>query len=477
MSLQTGGRRNRQQKREEKRAFRIKVIKAASLCLICGIAIYGVFVLAHPAAAPDTLEPKARSSAAETPDAEAAKYAVVLSETTAAPMPLRADFSPWSAVSLPFKSSVPRVSTMPTPAPAPTPYALRSATIRTLGDFVIHEPVFRAAKIEGNGTYDFAPMLEMVKHVISGADYTVANVDGSLGGPGERGYQGYPRFNTPPALMQALAECGVDMLTLANNHALDEYFDGLKATIENCEKYGLDHVGGARTPEEHDKPVIIEIAGISVGFLNYTFGTNAMERFCNKNVIRYGINYISKAYFKRDARALRDAGAEVIVAYMHWGDEYNRKANASQKANARKLAEAGVDVIVGGHPHVVQSPIEWIKAKQEDGTSKQTLCVYSIGNFLSNQPQRYRDGGIVFEFTIQEIREGAFEMRSPKYIPTYYWRRGSEKKGLTIRVVACGEWMEERPEGMNDDSYARLKQIWGETHSLLGDNAAEISIN
>jgi poly-gamma-glutamate synthesis protein (capsule biosynthesis protein) len=274
-----------------------------------------------------------------------------------------------------------------------------------------------------------------------------------------------------------LIECGVDMLTLANNHALDEYFDGLKATIDNCEKKGLDFVGGARTQEEHDAPVIKEIAEISVGFLNYTYGTNSMERFCNKNATKYGVNYSKGADFKRDAKALRDAGAEVIVAYMHWGEEFNRKANTFQKTTAKKLAEAGVDVIVGGHPHVVQSPIEWVKAKREDGTTKQTLCVYSIGNFLSDQPKRYRDAGIVFDFTIQEIREGKFEIQSPKYIPTFYWRRGNEKKGYTIRVVACGEWLEERPEGMNDESYTRLKQIWGETSSLLGENIAEISIN
>ena len=327
------------------------------------------------------------------------------------------------------------------------------------------------------GCYRFGRYFAHIAEQLQDADLTVVNVEGSMGGMGDLGYTGYPSFNTPPSLLSALKACGVDMLTLANNHSLDEYFDGLKGTMDNCDKYGLAFVGAARTRQERETPVVKEIEGISVGFLNYTMNTNGMEKYCSEDAVQFGIWYARNASFKRDVAALRGAGADVVVAYMHWGTEYELKPDSSQKSLARRLTEAGVDVIIGSHPHVVQKPIEWLSAKLDDGSTHRCLCVYSLGNFLSNQPRRLRDSGIVFEFTIQETRENEFEITSPRYIPTYYWRRGSETKGLTIRIVSVGEWLDKRPEGMDDDSYGRLKQVWRQTRELLGEKVAVMAAN
>ena len=204
--------------------------------------------------------------------------------------------------------------------------------------------------------------------------------------------------------------------------------------------------------------------------------TDGMEQYVSDDAKRIAIYYIKYADFNSDVRALREAGAEFVIAYLHWGNEYERKENSTQRSTARKLAAAGADVIVGSHPHVTQ-PIAWVEAKNGNGETKRTLCAYSLGNFISNQPEQHRDTGIIFRFTIQETAPGEFEVTDPAYIPTYYWRRGSEKTGIVARIVSVGEWLEAPPEGMNETSYKRLKQIWSETKKLVGDKAALVSAN
>lgn len=375
------------------------------------------------------------------------------------------------AVSDPEAASVPTAEPLQTVEASVPSTGLRSATIRSIGDFVIHEPIYKSAKQE-DGSYDFIPMLSYIKESMGDADYTVANVDGPMGGAGSRGYKGYPQFNTPPHLMLALLDAGVDMLTLANNHALDTYFDGLKAEIENCITCGMDYVGAARTQEEHDTPVIKEINGIRIGFLNYTESTNTMEKYSDEAASIYGLNIARKADFDADVQAARNAGAEVVVAYMHWGTEYQRTPDSNEQSYAKKLVAAGCDVIIGGHPHVVQ-PAYWLTGtRNSDGGEQRTLCLCSMGNFLSDQRAQYRDGGIIFEFTIQEVSAGQFEIISPKYVPTYVWRTGDDSSGYTYRVVPCGPYLNSAPDGMSGSDHARLVEVWQETVEQMNTGTA-----
>ncbi|MEA5067989.1 MAG: CapA family protein, partial [Christensenellaceae bacterium] len=287
--------------------------------------------------------------------------------------------------------------------PAPTASAgNRAITIRAIGDIVAHVPILKAAYVRESKTYDFSPMLELIADSMGAADYTVINVDGPM--PGRKfinGYKGYPQFNTPPFLLDALRDAGVDMLTLANNHALDTYFDGLKATIDNVEKAGLDHIGTYRTQEEYDTPFVKEIGGIKVGFLNCATATNGMAKKSDPLASQFGLRMVSNSNAANDIAALRAAGAEAVVVFMHWGEEYLREVPSKLKKMAKNLVAAGADVVVGGHQHVVL-PSEWLEVKGADGSQRRGLVLYSMGNFLSDQRARYRDSGIIFEFTLRD---------------------------------------------------------------------------
>ncbi|MBQ3078958.1 MAG: CapA family protein [Clostridia bacterium] len=354
---------------------------------------------------------------------------------------------------------------------------LRTATIRTLGDFVIHDSVFLSAERASGetGSYDFSPMLQDVWDEIGNADLTAANIDGCLGGIEVFGrYTGYPQFVTPESLLTPLRSSGVDMLTLSNNHMLDGWYDGLLATIENVENAGFLHTGANRTQEERDTPVIFNVNGIQIGFLNYTQYLNSMDRASglDKRAMAFGVNAISNSDMYEDARRMRDEGAEVIVCFMHWGKEYNRTPDGNQLAYAKRLVECGVDVIIGGHPHTVQRA-EYLTGTNQFGEEQKTLCVYSLGNFLSDQRQRYRDGGVIFDFTIREQEDGSFEIENPRYMPVWVWKTGTNDKNYEYRVMNIADYLSSKPKGMSDKDYKTMIQSYNDSVYIMETGIGE----
>ena len=359
---------------------------------------------------------------------------------------------------------------------------LRTATIRTMGDFVIHTEVFHSAKRLAKATnyeypYNFAPMLDPVWDVIGNADFTVTNVDGCLGGESAHkyGYRGYPQFNTPQYILCALRDSSVDMLTLANNHMLDGWFDGLMKTIENVEYMGLKHVGASRTQEERNSPVIYEINGIKVGFLNYTEDLNTMDQQpkLDKRAMQFAVHAVKNSDCKVDAKTLRDAGADVIVCFMHWGTEYSLEPDRDQKTLAQKLVECGVDVIIGGHPHVVQRA-EWLTGTNQFGERQETLCLYSLGNFLSFQREQYKDGGIIFDFTIQEQADGSFRIINPGYLPTWVWLTGNSDDNYNFQVLNIADYINNPPATMTNTDYQKMLQSYNDSVAAMSKGVGSL---
>ncbi len=335
---------------------------------------------------------------------------------------------------------------------------LRSCRIRAVGDLMVHKKQLEIAK-QADGSYDFHPQYALIADSLADADYTIANLETTIGQYENRPYSGFPMFNTPESLLDAVKDAGVDFLTLANNHMLDRYFEGMVKTADNVEAWGFDFGGANRTPQEKEKLNIVEVNGIRLGFLCYTQMTNGMEDWSNAAVKEYGVNYLRKADLPGEVAALRQAGADVVIAIPHWGEEYFRRPQSYIVTWAKKMVAAGVDVVLGSHPHMVQ-PVEFVEAEGHRG-----LVAYSLGNFIDNMLKRYTDSGIILEFTVQETQDGGFAITNVGIVPVYCW-----KQDANIQTVASLKYLDEPPEGMSSGTWQRMKDSYWELRDLIDDS-------
>ncbi len=304
-----------------------------------------------------------------------------------------------------------------------------TATVLNTGDILIHENVLNGAR-QDDGSYSFAEFYKVAKPYITAADYAVVNLEVTLGGEEAGKYRGYPSFNTPDSLLDYVKADGFDMLLTANNHSLDTGLAGLKRTVQQIKASGLDFLGTKETTADPTY-VIKDINGIKIGMVCYTYGTNSAANGAGEF-----INYFSSANlpaFYTEAQAVIDDmkqnGAEAIVFYMHWGDEYHTTPNTYQKAAAQSLCNMGVDVIVGAHPHVLQ-PIELIHSEDSQNT---TVCLYSMGNSISNQrivemtgvcETGHTEDGVLFSYTFTKDADGEVSLTAVDIIPTWVDRWG-----------------------------------------------------
>jgi poly-gamma-glutamate synthesis protein (capsule biosynthesis protein) len=229
--------------------------------------------------------------------------------------------------------------------------------------------------------YNYDLLFEKVAPDLGAADITFANLETPIDHKAK--ISGYPRFNAKPELLAALKRAGVDIVTIANNHVMDAGVEGLKRTIDNITAAGLLYTGAGKTKAGAGEIKYITAKDLSVAFLAYTYSTNerlpkGKEKEPGVNILRPG----SKADLSYASDKVRQArpSADIVVVSLHWGDEYKTLPTRWQRQVAAELIEAGADIILGHHPHVLQ-PIETYTAK--DG--RQGVIAFSLGNFISSQ--------------------------------------------------------------------------------------------
>ena len=359
-----------------------------------------------------------------------------------------------------------------TAEPTAVPQA-RKATIRALGEIAMQQNLLRSA-VKGNN-FNFKDMFSEISSQMADADYTIADVEGTLGDTTD--YAGRnKKMITPSSLIDVLKKCGVDMLTIANDHALDGGAKELRATMKNLTAKGMAYVGGATSAKARKKAVVKTINGIKVGFIAYTETLLNAPKNRNSAVYKYGINLIAASNASADIKAAKKAGAKVIICCVSWGKMMSRTPTANQKKIAQYLAKAGVDVIIGYNPHTVQ-PASWIETTNSKGTVRRTLCLGATGNFLSDQRKKYFDSGIIFQFTIKETgpNTGKYTITAPRYIPTYVWRKKAANGKYTYKVLPVGLWLQSQPSGMAYSDVTRMRQVWSEIQKTMGKGVASIS--
>lgn len=267
----------------------------------------------------------------------------------------------------------------------------QDATVSLLfaGDAMQHMPQVRAARTADG--YNFDSCFYLIRDKISAADIAGVNLETTLNG---KPYSGFPMFSSPDEIAVGLKNAGFDILFQANNHVADKGRSGLNRTIDVLDSLHIKHTGSFKSPFTRllFHPLMIVKNGIRIAFLNYTYGTNGIP-VPEPNIV----NLIDTVTMRNDIIYAKMHKPDIIIAVMHWGEEYRLAPSAEQRRCADFLVRNGVRIIIGHHPHVVQ-PYEVDRVND----SIRNVVYYSLGNFISNQKDLQAGGGMMAELIIRK---------------------------------------------------------------------------
>lgn len=297
-----------------------------------------------------------------------------------------------------------------------------------LGDIMQHDSQIKAAYNSSTKTYDYTSCFQFVKPYLSSVDVAIGNLEVTLAGSP---YTGYPQFSAPDELAITLKDDGMDVLVTANNHCLDRSKKGLERTIMMLDSLDFIHTGTFRDTVErmNDYPMLFEKNGFRFALLNYTYGTNGIP-VTKPNVV----NGIDTAVIRKDMMKAKEASTDAIIVFMHWGQEYQSLPNKWQKVVTEFCFRLGAKLVIGAHPHVLQ-PMEWRKESDQ-------LVVYSLGNFVSGQRDRYKNGGAMIKIDLlKTTRDSVSTTRidSAGYILEWVYRTADVKKNYYILPIPSFE--------------------------------------
>lgn len=307
-----------------------------------------------------------------------------------------------------------------------------SFTIVTTGDILLHERLWSQAQKDGkDGQWNFFPQLAGISAITNSADLALCHLETPIANKSEN-YSGYPVFNSPPEILTAVKELGFDMCDQTSNHSLDKGFAGIERTLNKLDELGIPHTGTARSAEEAARPLVIDIKQgkkiFRVGIIAYTYGFNGFTRPADK---LWSANQIDVQQMIEEANAARAAGAQFVIAKIHWGTEYTNKPNSAQIKLATELAESGaIDLIDGAHSHSVQ-PVTKIK---------NMWVAYSHGNLIAahREPTTIKSEGLVVRWTVSENSDGKLVISKVEQIPTLI------TDNFPVRVLNIAKSLNER---------------------------------
>ena len=324
----------------------------------------------------------------------------------------------------------------------------QSIRLTAAGDLLIHDACIRSAYNDADKRYDFKPMFQYVKSYIQGSDIAICNLETTISGI-HHGYSGYPEFNAPEELLDAVSDCGFTIVSTANNHAVDYGEKGILATISAIRKRNLLAAGTSDTADPSLRNIILDFDFVKIGVNSYTYGTNEHPVPSDK---KWLINMIDFDLIQSDIENMRQRGADIIVTGLHAGEEYLTMPDIDQVTYVKKLRDLGVDIILGNHPHIVQPSIE--------DPSGKFFIIYSIGNFLSNQREPLRDTGVILDFEISEISD-TWKIERIKYHPTYVhrWEQNGRFEFRIIPLEKYQEISDDLPDFPFDKAEAMLMHV------------------
>ena len=379
----------------------------------------------------------------------------------------------------PADSAQPPAQSQPEPIPEPEPEPI-VAHLMVAGDMMTHSNTVADAWSEEEGRYDFGHIFRDAARQLAAADYALCNLETPLAGGPE--YLGYPLFDGPDELAYDLKAAGFDLVATANNHSRDQGMDGLYRTLDVLDDAGLAHVGTYRSQAERDENAGIHVAdvgGISVAFLDYTYGLNG---FRIDDDARFSVNLFNLDYYTTlanpdydlltaDLAAARALDTDLIAVIIHWGNEYHDEPNVHQTDLAQFLVAQGADLVLGGHPHVVQ-PYGAVTAQGWDGQERTGFVAYSLGNFVSGQLDLETKTTVILDLELTRQPDGTTTVTDVRYTPYYMLHRSGAAVGDREYLVDIHQAMADYEAGtsplIDDWAYGQLQLALDHCHAVLG---------
>lgn len=349
-----------------------------------------------------------------------------------------------------------------------------SINLTAVGDVMAHSPQLKAQYDSNSNTYSFDNNFKYIKKYIETSDLSIANLETTLAGE-DIGYSSYPTFNTPDAIASALKNTGFDIISTINNHTFDKGSHGFDRTLSVLKELNFETVG-TKSNVYDDDYIIKDINGIKLGITSYSYGDiinsdkylNGIKISdeCKERANIFSSSNVNDAFntINNTISKLNDTDMQILI--IHWGNEYQRVPSKFQSELAQLLSDAGVDIIIGSHPHVVQ-PVEMIKSS--DG-SNETLIVYSLGNLISNQRKEtlgnsYTEDGLIISIDINKDSSNSDAyVSNVKCIPTWV-NKYSDNNKFVYEVVPIEDKV--TLNTMENLSKDRVKQSYSNTSSLI----------
>lgn len=358
--------------------------------------------------------------------------------------------------------------------------SVKNVTISAIGDIMAHDDQLKAQFDKDTNTYSFDNNFKYVKPYISKSDLAIGNLETTLAGPKAK-YSSFPKFNSPDELADAIKNSGVDIVSTINNHTYDRGSDGVYRTLDVLNSKDIEHVGTQKNDKDENF-LIKDIDGVKLGITAYSYGQvygsttalNGLNIDYNdlNNLNIFNSSYVDIAFneIKDTLDVMNNKESDLQVVILHWGDEYTRQPNEFQKELAKKLCDYGVDIIIGSHPHMVQ-PIEMIKSDENDN---ETLVIYSLGNFLSNQRneilnKKYTEDGVIVNIGINKnLNTGETKISNVEYIPTWVNKYNNKNGKLTYEIIPLIN--EKQLSKIDNLPLDKAKKSYDNTTSIIGSS-------
>ena len=324
-------------------------------------------------------------------------------------------------------------------------------TFTFIGDVMGHDSQINAAYQEKTNSYDYSFYFKHLEAIMSKADFTIANLEVTLG---MKPYKGYPQFSSPPALAAALKSAGVDVLVTANNHSADRGKAGIIKTIDVLDSLEIPHTGTYKSSDDRSKnsPLILEKNGLRVALINYTYGTNGLPVPPPTIVDRINLKEIAKGIKKA-----QKSYVDQIIVFTHWGLEYQSNPSEKQVDLYKFCIDNGADIVIGSHPHVVQR-IE---------KHKDSFIAYSLGNFVSNQRKPKTDGGLMVNMTLSKSNKTTW-VSDASYTLTWVYTP-NEKGRKTFYILPAAKFENNMDFFPSLQDYETMKSFIRDSRALLDE--------